>query len=88
MAFDVCVYTKGGIVQFVKVRPEILINAERFSAWAELPSYERRSWFLGGSRCNARALFGVKPNDYFTLCEYITASNGFKGHGRFFCAYD
>lgn len=40
MAFDVCVYTQGdvwGIVQFVKQRPEILINAERFSAWAELP---------------------------------------------------
>lgn len=28
MAFDVCVYTKGGIVPFVRVRPEILINAE------------------------------------------------------------
>lgn len=39
MAFDVCVYTQGdvwGIVQFVKQRPEILINAERSSAWAEL----------------------------------------------------
>lgn len=39
MAFDVCVYTQDdvwGIVQFVKQRPEILINAERLSAWAEL----------------------------------------------------
>lgn len=39
MAFDVCVYTQGdvwGIVQFVKQRPEILINAERFSAGVEL----------------------------------------------------
>lgn len=40
MTFDVCVYTQEdvwGIVQFVKQRPEILINAERFCAWAELP---------------------------------------------------
>lgn len=63
MAFDVCVYTRGdvrGIVRFVKQRPEILINAERLSAWAEPPRVVsellKHSSCLSNSHCNAGCL--------------------------------